>query len=82
MEPEPDPGPELVGLAAELVRWIEVDWAGTEFTDVVWIWEAELEVEERTTVLDAELQSKDMVGMDTLQVDEALGIEEPVWPDG
>lgn len=34
------------------------------------------------TVLEAELQSKEMVGMETEQVEDSWGMLEPVWPLG
>lgn len=34
------------------------------------------------TVLEAELQSKEMVGMETEQVEDSLGMLEPDWPLG
>lgn len=34
------------------------------------------------TVLEAELQSKEMVGMETEQVEDSLGMVEPDWPLG
>lgn len=60
---------------------VAVGFPGMAGTVEVWIWVEEVLVY-LVVVLEADEQSKETVGMVTPQVEEALGILSPDWPDG
>lgn len=76
-------GEEGVGWDPVECSLVVCPWGvGTEVVTAVDLVTEKAVEEALVVVLEAELQSKEMVGMDTEQVDDSWGMLEPVWPLG